>query len=220
MIDSIVMYPLDVMPLELGLNVLGLSSPELLFKFVEGLQGFGDDVVLGDGSKTAVLTKSILYVGDCADIVDYNALFQKAAIKKIIDEFNVDKLTRVLELQAELKTLIQDEIWDDDLPLEISSSLDLKTAISMAKLRVDVSSVGSLFDKIQMVVDTAGALAENRMLVTLHTTQYCNNDQLIYLHRDLLKNGMQLLDLECCNKRVTLTEGRSHYVDGDYVQFS
>lgn len=39
MIDSIVMYPLDVMPLELGLNVLGLSSPELLFKFVEGLQG-------------------------------------------------------------------------------------------------------------------------------------------------------------------------------------
>ena len=74
MIDSIVMYPLDVMPLELGLNVLGLSSPELLFKFVEGLQGFGDDVVLGDGSKTAVLTKSILYVGDCADIVDYNAL--------------------------------------------------------------------------------------------------------------------------------------------------
>ena len=161
-----------------------------------------------------------MYVGDCADIVDYNALFQKAAIKKIIDEFDVDKLTRVLELQAELKTLIQDEIWDDDLPLEISSSLDLKTAISMAKLRVDVSSVGSLFDKIQMVVDTAGALAENRMLVTLHTTQYCNNDQLIYLHRDLLKNGMQLLDLECCNKRVTLTEGRSHYVDGDYVQFS
>ena len=149
MIDSIVMYPLDVMPLELGLNVLGLSSPELLFKFVEGLQGFGDDVVLGDGSKTAVLTKSILYVGDCADIVDYNALFQKAAIKKIIDEFDVDKLTRVLELQAELKTLIQDEIWDDDLPLEISSSLDLKTAISMAKLRVDVSSVGSLLIKFR-----------------------------------------------------------------------
>mgnify|MGYP000214188193 FL=1 len=62
---------------------------------MEGLQGFGDDVVLGDGSKTAVLTKSILYVGDCADIVDFNALFQKAAIKKIIDEFDVDKLTRV-----------------------------------------------------------------------------------------------------------------------------
>lgn len=190
MIDSIVMYPLDVMPLELGLNVLGLSSPELLFKFVEGLQGFGDDVVLGDGSKTAVLTKSILYVGDCADIVDYNALFQKAAIKKIIDEFDVDKLTRVLELQAELKTLIQDEIWDDDLPLEISSSLDLKTVISMAKLRVDVSSVGSLFDKIQMVVDTAGALAENRMLVTLHTTQYCNNDQLID-NKHLNENGIR-----------------------------
>ena len=36
---------------------------------------------------------------------------KKAAIKKIIDEFDVDKLTRVLELQAELKTLIQDEIW-------------------------------------------------------------------------------------------------------------
>ena len=43
-----------------------------------GPTGVCDDVVLGDGSKTAVLTKSILYVGDCADIVDYNALFQKS----------------------------------------------------------------------------------------------------------------------------------------------
>lgn len=106
----------------------------------------------------------------------------------------------MLELQVELKTLIQDEIWDDDLPLEISSSLDLKTAISMAKLRVDVSSVGSLFDKIQMVVDTAGALAENRMLVTLHTTQYCNNDQLIYLHRDLLKMVCSFLTWNAATK--------------------
>ncbi len=39
MIDSIVTYPPDVMPLELGLNVLGLSSPELLFKFVKGPTG-------------------------------------------------------------------------------------------------------------------------------------------------------------------------------------
>ena len=220
MIDSIVMYPLETMSLEPGLNVLGFASPKLLFQFAESFQGIGDDVVLGEGSKTAVLSKSALYVGDCADIVDYDALFQKAAIKKIIDEFDADKLTRVLELQAELKTIIQDEIWSDDLPLEISSSLDLKTVISMAKLRVEASSVGSLFDKIQMVVDTAGALAENRMLVTLHTIQYCNNDQLIYLHRDLLKHDMQLLDLECCNEKVILAEGRSYYVDGDYVQFS
>ena len=116
MIDSIVMYPLDVMPLELGLNVLGLSSPELLFKFVEGLQGFGDDVVLGDGSKTAVLTKSILYVGDCADIVDYNALFQKAAIKKIIDEFDVrsgegaESIARSLSGGNQQKAIIGREI--------------------------------------------------------------------------------------------------------------
>ena len=220
MIDSIVVYPLEAMTLEPGLNVLGFQLPSLLYKFVNGLQGLSEEVVLGEGSETVSVAQKVLYVGDCADIVDYDALFQRAAIKRILDNFNPDKLAQILALQSELKTIIQDEIWDDNLPLKISSSLDLKAAVMMAKPRVDVDSVGSLFDKIQMVVDTAGALAESRMLVTLHITQYCDNDQLMYLHNDLLKHQMQLLDLECCDTKVTLTEGKSYYVDKDYVQFS
>ena len=31
---------------------------------------------------------------------------------------------------------------------------------------------------------------------------------------------MQLLDLECCDKRIDLAKGRSYYVDEDFVQFS
>lgn len=220
MIDSIVMYPLEPMTLATGLNVLGFQLPSLLYKFVDGLQGNGEEVVLGEEDDVASIAKEVLYIGDCADVIDYDAIFQKTAIKQIIDKFDPDRLTRVLALQAELKTIIQDEIWDDDLPLMIPSSLDLRSAVMMTKPRVDVDSVGSLFDKIQMVVNTAGALAESRMLVMLHTIQYCDNDQLMYLHKDLLRHHMQLLDLECCNERIILAEGRSHYVDKDYVQFS
>lgn len=220
MIDSIVMYPLEPMALSPGLNVLGFRLPSLLYKFVDGLQGNSEEVVLGEGDDVVSIAKKVLYVGDCADAIDYDALFQKAAIKQILDKFDSDKLTRILALQAELKTIIQDEIWNDDLPLVISSSLDLRSAVLMAKPRVDVDSVGSLFDKIQMVVNTAGALADSRMLVMLHTIQYCDNDQLMYLHKDLLRHHMQLLDLECCDKKIILTEGRSYYVDEDYVQFS
>lgn len=220
MIDSIVMYPLEPMTLATGLNVLGFQLPSLLYKFVDGLQGNGEEVVLGEEDDVASIAKEVLYIGDCADVIDYDAIFQKTAIKQIIDKFDSDRLTRVLALQAELKTIIQDEIWDDDLPLMIPSSLDLRSAVMMTKPRVDVDSVGSLFDKIQMVVNTADALAESRMLVMLHTIQYCDNDQLMYLHKDLLRHHMQLLDLECCNERIILAEGRSHYVDKDYVQFS
>lgn len=220
MIDSIVMYPLEPITLATGLNVLGFQLPSLLYKFVDGLQRNGEEVVLGEEDDVASIAKEVLYIGDCADVIDYDAIFQKTAIKQIIDKFDPDRLTRVLALQAELKTIIQDEIWDDDLPLMIPSSLDLRSAVMMTKPRVDVDSVGSLFDKIQMVVNTAGALAESRMLVMLHTIQYCDNDQLMYLHKDLLRHHMQLLDLECCNERIILAEGRSHYVDKDYVQFS
>lgn len=220
MIDSIVTYPLEAMALAPGLNVLGFQLPSLLYKFVDGLQGNSEEVVLGEGNDVVSIAKKVLYVGDCADAVDYDALFQKAAIKRILDEFDPDKLTRILALQSELKTIIQNEIWNDDLPLIISSSLDLKSAVMMTKPRVDIGSVGSLFDKIQLVVNTAGALAESKMLVMLHTIQYCDNDQLMYLHKDLLRHHMQLLDLERCNEKITLTGGRSYYVDGDYVQFS
>ncbi len=220
MIDSIVVFPLDSMELELGLNVIGFQKPALFYTFIEGLRGATEDVVLGEGSGVAAVAKKVLFVGDCASGLDYDSLYQKMAIKKVLDDFNPEQLSRVLALQSEMKMILQDEIWRDDLPLDITSSLDLKAVVTMAKLRVDVSSLGSLFDRIQLLVDTAGALAESRMLVTLHTTQYCDNDQLLYLHRELSRHKMQLLDLECCDKRIDLAEGRSYYVDADFVQFS
>lgn len=220
MIDSLVAYPLDPVQLEMGLNVIGCASPKIFYELSAGLQEDADSVVLDVGEKTVLASKSIIYIGDCADEVDYNALFQKLAVKKIIEGFTPEQISRLLSLQAELKTIIQDEIWGQNLPLTIPCDLDLKAAIAMAKPRIDTSSLGSLYDKISTAVDTAGALAESRMLVTLHTTQYCDNDQLLYLHRTLLRYQLQLLDLECCSKKVMLTEGMSHYVDEDYVQFS
>ena len=100
------------------------------------------------GEKTVLASKSIIYIGDCADEVDYNALFQKLAVKKIIEGFTPEQISRLLSLQAELKTIIQDEIWGQNLPLTIPCDLDLKAAIAMAKPRIDTSSLGSLYDKI------------------------------------------------------------------------
>ena len=202
MIDSIVFYPLDSMSLEPGLNVIACELPSVLYKFVQGLRGEDDDVVLVECDKEVLAAKKVLFVGDCAGVLDYDALFQKAAVKKLNDGFNPEELSRLL------------------LPLSILDEADIKSMIAMAKPRVDTSSLGSLYDKIQLVVDTAGALAEGRMLVMLHITQYCDNGQLLYLHRELLRHHMQLLDLECYDKKVLLTEGRSRYIDGDYVQFS
>ena len=220
MIDSIVSYPLDAMPLERGLNVIACKLPSVLYKFVQGLRGEDDDVVLVESDKEVLAAKNILFVGDCAGVLDYDALFQKAAVKKLIDGFDPEGLSRLLSLQAEAKTIIQEEIWKEDLPLSIFDGTDIKSMIAMAKPCIDTDSLGSLYDKIQLVVDTAGALAESRTLVMLHITQYCDNDQLLCLHRELLRHHMQLLDLECCDKKVLLTEGKSQYVDGDYVQFS
>lgn len=220
MIDSIVFYPLDSMSLEPGLNVIACELPSVLYKFVQGLRGEDDDVVLVECGKEVLAAKKVLFVGDCAGVLDYDALFQKAAVKKLNDGFNPEELSRLLLLQTEIKSIIQEEIWRENLPLSILDEADIKSMIAMAKPRVDTSSLGSLYDKIQLVVDTAGALAEGRMLVMLHITQYCDNGQLLYLHRELLRHHMQLLDLECCDKKVLLTEGRSRYIDGDYVQSS
>lgn len=48
MIDSIVVFPLDSMDLELGLNVIGFQKPALFYTFIEGLRGATEDVVLGE----------------------------------------------------------------------------------------------------------------------------------------------------------------------------
>ena len=53
----------------------------------------------------------MLFVGDCAGVLDYDALFQKAAVKKLNDGFNPEELSRLLLLQTEIKSIIQEEIW-------------------------------------------------------------------------------------------------------------
>mgnify|MGYP000364502117 CR=1 FL=1 len=189
--------------------------------FVQGLRGEDDDVVLVECDKEVLAAKKVLFVGDCAGVLDYDALFQKAAVKKLNDGFNPEELSRLLLLQTEIKSIIQEEIWRENLPLSILDEADIKSMIAMAKPRVDTSSLGSLYDKIQLVVDTAGALAEGRMLVMLHITQYCDNGPITLFASRIIKtpyaaSGPGML----ANKKVLLTEGRSRYIDGDYVQFS
>lgn len=148
-----------------------------------------------------MVSKSIIYIGDCADEVDYNALFQKLAVKKIIEGFTPEQISRLLSLQAELKTIIQDEIWGQNLPLTIPCDLDLKAAIAMAKPRIDTSSLGSLYDKIDGSRYSPVALAESRMLVTLHTTQYCDNDQLLYLQLYFIAVPVAASDLNAAARK-------------------
>lgn len=107
MIDSLVAYPLDPVQLETGLNVIGCASPKIFYELSAGLQEDADSVVLGVGEKTVLASKSIIYIGDCADEVDYNALFQKLAVKKIIEGFTPEQISRLLSLQAELKQLFK-----------------------------------------------------------------------------------------------------------------
>lgn len=99
MIDSLVAYPLDPVQLEMGLNVIGCASPKIFYELSAGLQEDADSVVLGVGEKTVLASKSIIYIGDCADEVDYNALFQKLAVKKIIEGFTPEQISRLLSLQ-------------------------------------------------------------------------------------------------------------------------
>lgn len=148
MIDSIVFYPLDSMSLEPGLNVIACELPSVLYKFVQGLRGEDDDVVLVECDKEVLAAKKVLFVGDCAGVLDYDALFQKAAVKKLNDGFNPEELSRLLLLQTEIKSIIQEEIWRENLPLSILDEADIKSMIAMAKPRVDTSSLGSLYDKI------------------------------------------------------------------------
>ena len=84
MIDSLVAYPLDPVQLEMGLNVIGCASTKnFLCSYLRDFRKMSDSVVLGRGRKNCFwLSKSIIYIGDCADEVDYNALFQKLAVKK------------------------------------------------------------------------------------------------------------------------------------------
>lgn len=219
MIESLVSYPLDSMELDGGLNVLAFADSALYLKIVSGLYADSEDVVLGRGDKVLSSSKEALFVGDPAVPLNADTMFLKTAVKKLIDGFDSSGLSSMRDLYALLKSKVLQQIWELDLPISLSEELDVKTVIAGMRPRIESDDDRSFYGRILQVIQIAGALGETRMLVMLHITQYCNKDQLGKIHAELLRQQLQMIDLECVGRRIDLDGGRSHYVDKDYVQF-
>ncbi|TCD54707.1 type II-A CRISPR-associated protein Csn2, partial [Alloscardovia theropitheci] len=150
---------------------------------------------------------------------NFNDWFMKQMITKLL--FNVDEyqLKELHEIFERGYSVFDSLALDSMLPVNLSAEFEVKAILGIYKPSIDVPNPRSFYDVLQSIIDTAGALNEKRMLVLLHITKYCTKEQLDYLARDILRQELQVLSLEWTDHLFRFEDGRSWYVDEDFVQF-
>lgn len=220
MIENAVYYSMETISFEMGLNVLCIQSPILFYEYLESLKGNKESVVVSNDNNPMSVAKNVLFLGDPACFDDFDSVFLKQAESSLIGRFDGSELSFIREVYANLLSRVQDQIWESNLPLVLSMDIDVKNIVKNMRPHINMNHCDSIYDKILSAVDVAGALLEKRTLVMLHIAEYCDQDQLSMLHNDLLRQGLQLIDLEMNDQPIRLTGIRNVFVDADYVQFS
>lgn len=218
--DKVTLFPYDPFVLTPGLNIICLERAKDYFLMTKGLVEDVDTVVVSQEGTLLSVSKEVLFLGDIANPVNLETLFYKQAVKAFLDYLGVEEKSRLLEIQRQIQSEIQGDLYRSEIPLEVDSETDLKRIITSVKLKIEISDDESFFDRLQEIVSIEGALQEKRLLVLTHITQYCTLEQIQYIKADILRLGLQVLFLEDSCARIDMKDGRTHYVDKDCVQFS
>lgn len=222
MISQINIPPLEPLMLSDGLNIVGTNNARAFFTLSQILRGEEDFGICFDenGEVVEKIPTHVLNIGDIAGVYDFDNWFMKSALSRVLtqlDENQLKKLHEVYEIGYEIFDSIA---LDGMLPIKLGSEFDAKTLLGIYRPKIDVPNPQSFYDVLQAVIDTAGVLNEKRMLVLLHITEYCTQEQLNYLIKDILRQNLRVLSLEWTDHPFRFDNGRSWFIDEDYVQFS
>lgn len=224
MIDTITLFPLDPIEVGPGLNFICIQDPQLLFHIVQCLTQetqSEERISLSRDSESYPVDKSILLIGDPLEPTDLNSLFLKEAMSRLTSNLTEEDLRDLDTISHELMQRVQRIIDMNDFDLEmVNSQFEPKMLIQFPKPRFEIASWTKMIQKLQAIIDIAGALDEPRMLVTFHISKYCSKEELELLSKDILRQGLQVIDIDQGDRKIDISDGRSQYVDEDFVQFS
>lgn len=220
MIYRITKYPLEPMPLKMGLNIISIEHQNLFFEIVQSMRLTESKLIFSRDDEIDETRKYINFIGDISSEIDLEKMYSKDVNKLLISSLDENQLRELNELDSKINLIYTNAIVESNLPISITLDFDLESLVKFKKIKIDVPIAETAYDKIQGIVDVASELNDNRLLVFTNVYQYLNQGQIDYLAENLKLQERYVLFLERSSSRLNANEvASSYFIDQDFVQF-
>ncbi|GFZ27779.1 type II-A CRISPR-associated protein Csn2 [Lactobacillus corticis] len=204
------------------LNIICTSSPIVFYEFISSFQGNSDSIeYISDDFKRLEANKIIDWLEDPILNSHINEKYMTKIYTKMVSDLTDAQRTKIFHKWDELKTLVQEELFMSDLPLEVAPDLDLKKLFKFSDLKLVNSAPCKPYGIIENVIKIHQCLNLETILVFCNLSHYLDNTQILELKKLVEETGQGIITLEYndkswnCNKDMT----NFYYIDKDLVDF-
>ncbi|MCT4396581.1 type II-A CRISPR-associated protein Csn2 [Periweissella beninensis] len=204
-----------------GYSQLVIEIPELFWQVQQFLIGNeGIEGAYTENYKVLKVKKEVVFIGDLASPRDYNNIFGKKILAKLQFYCTDDSQMKLYQLQNELKTIINQQILNNNLPFSISNEWVMPELFKYFKLSLLPPENQSASGIIRYVIETAAQLGDDRLFVINDMERYLHNADhidIVNMINELHVNVLELKQNGICPQNVNPQD--FHLIDKDFVTF-
>lgn len=207
---------------ESRINIIATSSPIVYRDLIEGLQDNNELVrSMTDDYETIPLNKALDWLGD--PLIS-ESLFQKYMTKVtsyVVEDLSADGRNRIITLYRDLLNAVQDELFMEDLPLEMSFDTDLKKLIKFGGLHFDKSLTKDPYGIIETVLRIHDRLNLKSIVAFSNVAHYLDRQQFNEISKLCLELNRAVIFVEFCSQKDLSVYGdaKLNYIDEDLVDW-
>lgn len=207
---------------ESRINIIATSSPIVYRDLIEGLQDNNELVrSMTDDYETIPLNKALDWLGD--PLIS-ESLFQKYMTKVtsyVVEDLSADGRNRIITLYRDLLNAVQDELFMEDLPLEMSFDTDLKKLIKFGGLHFDKSLTKDPYGIIETVLRIHDRLNLKSIVAFSNVAHYLDRQQFNEISKLCLELNREIIFVEFCSQNDLSVYGdaKLNYIDKDLVDW-
>lgn len=210
--------------LDEGLTLFEIANPQLFWELQHFLQSESHPyMAFGRDGKVLRPDKNILFIGDIGRTVDFNKLFSRQISNIVVNEMDDDQVSQLFEFDRKLREVVNDVIFQSNLPIDVSTDWDLNNLVKYLKPTLEVTNFRTAYDIIVTLIDIMQRLSDKRLLVFVNLTDYLTIDQIKELSKDLMHRQSAIVVIDKVDERdlryQNIAEIKDAYIDNDFVEF-
>lgn len=203
-------------------SVIGTNNQTVFQDIIDGLQGLNDKMHLLDSDFNELeIEHNIDFDSGILFSHELFSKYEKKIINSVIENMNYEDKSKLNNSIQQLYTILQQQLFLTDLPLNVTYDGNLKRFISYCHLQLDDSGISSVYDiiisdlKIHLECELPSVLCFSNL------NNYLGKNEFKHLLDEIQLIGKPLLLVEFTekNKRELFGNSEFLFIDKDFIDW-
>lgn len=204
-------------------SVVELENKKFFYRFIKDLYSINNGdvleefICLDDNNKEIALSNKIKIINDYFEF-DFNSKKYNAEIIKYLSYTITDEdKNSIISLQNKLYQKINKQLNQTDIPLCISSDIDIETILK--GLKIVIKQCDDILNNLFLLIDLENILKSYNILVFINLKQYLSEKELKEFYKYAIYNDVKVLLIDSQCYHTSNEYEKKLIVDNDLVEF-